>query len=69
MPFSRAVKPFLPTATLPLFRAVDKNRTILPLYQKKSRNLPAFYKKMVLRTNLHSMRRCAITNISLQVAD
>ena len=35
MPFSRAVKPFLPTATLPLFRAVDKNRTILPLYQKK----------------------------------
>lgn len=45
MPFSRAVKPFLPTATLPLFRAVDKNRTILPLYQKKSRNLPAFYKK------------------------
>ena len=45
MPFSRAVKPFLPTATLPLFRAVDKIGQFSRSTKKIPEYCPPFYKK------------------------
>ncbi len=54
---------------MPLFGTLTKIGQFSRSSKKNPGICPPFTKKWYFRTNLHSMRKCVITNISLQVAD